>query len=311
MGQYKVPQNVEAEDKILGPFSMRQFIYVIIGVGYGFLMFAIFRKFIVGFVLLGVPPMLFMFLLGLGRRDDQSFEKYFIAVVSYYISPRVRLWEKEPLFEVFKIEVPPPKPEELRRDPREVAGQLERLAAIVDTRGWAIKQSEIQEADEGMIVNMQDRIAGETLEVAPALSAPVEVTAADDILATTDSEANNNLTVLMENSAKSVREEALAMMRKRAAATRPKLPVANAAILNAKKAALQPQSVPTTPQSSTSGMTAPISGDILKLATEGGDLSVAALAAQAAAAVQHNQELLEGQAVNIRNATITATPATS
>ena len=36
MGQYRVPQDVEAEDKILGPFSFRQFVYLMIGVGTGF-----------------------------------------------------------------------------------------------------------------------------------------------------------------------------------------------------------------------------------------------------------------------------------
>ena len=28
MAQYKVPQDVEAEDKLIGPFSFRQFIYL-------------------------------------------------------------------------------------------------------------------------------------------------------------------------------------------------------------------------------------------------------------------------------------------
>ena len=30
MAVYKVPQDVEAEDKLLGPFSFRQFIYLIV-----------------------------------------------------------------------------------------------------------------------------------------------------------------------------------------------------------------------------------------------------------------------------------------
>lgn len=39
MAVYKVPQDVEADDKLLGPFSFRQFIYLIIvamaiGIGY-------------------------------------------------------------------------------------------------------------------------------------------------------------------------------------------------------------------------------------------------------------------------------------
>ena len=34
MGQYKVPQNVEAEDKILGPLTFKQFIYALMGFGW-------------------------------------------------------------------------------------------------------------------------------------------------------------------------------------------------------------------------------------------------------------------------------------
>ena len=41
MGQYKVPQNVETEDKILGPLSVKQFIYVIIALMWAFLMWRI------------------------------------------------------------------------------------------------------------------------------------------------------------------------------------------------------------------------------------------------------------------------------
>ena len=33
MAQYKVPQDVEADDKLLGPFSFRQFIYLLIAGG--------------------------------------------------------------------------------------------------------------------------------------------------------------------------------------------------------------------------------------------------------------------------------------
>jgi hypothetical protein len=35
MAVYKVPQDVEAEDKLIGPFSFRQFIYLIIVAGAG------------------------------------------------------------------------------------------------------------------------------------------------------------------------------------------------------------------------------------------------------------------------------------
>ena len=33
MAVYKVPQDVEAEDKLLGPFSFKQFIFLIVAIG--------------------------------------------------------------------------------------------------------------------------------------------------------------------------------------------------------------------------------------------------------------------------------------
>ena len=33
MATYKVPQDVEAEDKLLGPFTFRQFIYLLVSAG--------------------------------------------------------------------------------------------------------------------------------------------------------------------------------------------------------------------------------------------------------------------------------------
>ena len=34
MAVYRVPQDVEAEDKLLGPFSFKQFVFLIIAVGF-------------------------------------------------------------------------------------------------------------------------------------------------------------------------------------------------------------------------------------------------------------------------------------
>ena len=50
MAVYKVPQNVEAEDKLLGPFSFRQFIYLVIsvvGIAIAWVMFSIFPPLVV------------------------------------------------------------------------------------------------------------------------------------------------------------------------------------------------------------------------------------------------------------------------
>ena len=284
MGTYKVPQNVESEDKILGPLSMKQFIYAIIGLGYGFVTFALFHNFIPLWIIVGVPPMLFMLALGLYQREDQPLETYVLAVAQYFVRPRIRLWHKEPIAEVFRIQPPPPKPQALVRDPTQVRSQLEQLAGVVDTRGWAAKQPEVQ--DQGVIdeapvpvIDLEGRIGAEALsepQVAPVIEAP-EITQEDDVL-DANSQAAQNIGVLIENSTKSIRAEAMEKMQH---PTAPK---------PAKKTA-------STAPKSTTAMTAPPSGDILKLAVEGGDLTVAQVAAQA----HKQQPITEGQTVRIRD----------
>lgn len=283
MGQYKVPQNVESEDKILGPLSLKQFIYAMIGVGWGLLTFAILGKVIVLWLIVGLPVTLALLALGLYQREDQPLETYLLAVFSFIGRPKVRLWEKEPVAEVFKLQPPPPKPEIAHRDPREVRGQLSKLANIVDTRGWSSKEASVQEPEEAPVIDLQGRLGAE--EIAPGttfVTEPTTVTAADDILDTQNNPNAQAVGTLIENTVKSVREEALIKMQQKAVAK----PSANSS-----------------PAPSVSAMTAAPTPDILKLATEGGDLSVAQIAAQA-----HKQQasLQEGQAVSIRNANTAA-----
>lgn len=278
MGTYKVPQNVEAEDKILGPLSLKQFIYALIGLGWGFLTFAILKSVIVLWVLIGVPPALFGLLLGLYQREDQSLETFVVAIVQYFVRPRFRVWEKEPIAEVFRLEPPPPKPEPVKRDPREVRSQLEQLADLVDTRGWSVKEPSLQEPEEAPVIDLKDRLAAETLAPDSTFVIP-EVNDNDDML-DDNSQKARNLNVLIENTVKSVREEALEKMARK---TPPKAQPATAAST-----------------ASISGSTSPQSGAILKLAAEGGDLTVSQIAAQARR--HYADALVEGQSVSLRNA---------
>jgi hypothetical protein len=174
----------------------------------------------------------------------------------------------------------------ITRDPREVRGQLGRLAQLVDTRGWSAKQPELQEPEEAPLVDLHGRIGGEQFEMAapaPGGPAPIEVTAQDDILDTQNNPNAANLNTLIENTVKNIRQEALHNMQHPAKApAKPKTPAGQ-------KGSAQP---------STSGMTAAPTPDILKLAAEGGDLTVAQIAAQAAK--RQGQSLAEGQTVSLR-----------
>ncbi len=165
MGQYKVPQDVEAEDKILGPYTLKQFIYSVIGVAYGFLTFRIFfGPTPVLFFIIGVPPTILLLMLGLYQRKDQPFEALFLALVAFWTKPRKRIWIKEPITEVFKIVQPPLKEDVTQQNPGEVRSQLEHVAQVIDGRGVQIEyDTEGNEVGERHLLDLEERLISPSL----------------------------------------------------------------------------------------------------------------------------------------------------
>ena len=140
MATYKVPQDVEADDKLIGPFSFRQFIYLIIVALAGVAAWGLSQLFI-GLVIIPLPIILFFGVLALPLRKDQPMEIYMAAMVSFYLKPRRRLWDPEGVESV--IEISAPKTVEVQRtkdlSQTEAAQRLSYLADIVDSGGWAIR----------------------------------------------------------------------------------------------------------------------------------------------------------------------------
>ena len=83
MAQYKVPQDVEADDKLIGPFSFRQFVYLLIAGGLIALAVALAQLFPL-LALIPVLPTLLFLVLALPLKKDQPMETYLAALVSYY-----------------------------------------------------------------------------------------------------------------------------------------------------------------------------------------------------------------------------------
>ncbi|MDO4219775.1 MAG: PrgI family protein [Candidatus Saccharibacteria bacterium] len=140
MAQYKVPQDVEADDKLLGPFSFRQFIYLLIAAALIAVAVLLFRVFPL-LVILPLPFVLFLLALALPLKKDQPMETYLSAVISYYMKPHNRIWEPGEPESTIVITAPKKTDEihlkDLNQD--EAMHRLSFLADIVDTEGYAIK----------------------------------------------------------------------------------------------------------------------------------------------------------------------------
>jgi len=265
MGQYKVPQNVEAEDKILGPLTFKKFIYFLLGFGWAALSFAIFRKIPALLIVVGAPPSLLLLLLAFYTRDGQDFEQYLLAVVQFFASSRRRVWNKNDAIETFHIQPTAHAAELTQRNPAEVRSELEKLANLIDSRGW-------NHAPEPEAALVRPATPHEERVVPPPVpQAPEE--APEDILDLQKSPLAQNLAELLRAAAEDVREEAMQQMTGKA----PRATEAAAAPI------------------STSGVTAAPANDILKLATQSDELTVSQIAAQAIRRVQ----LPNGQTVEI------------
>lgn len=140
MAQYKVPQDVEADDKLLGPFSFRQFVYLLIAGGLIALAVGLFQLFPL-LAIIPLPPVLLFVALALPLKKDQPMETYLVAIVSYYLKPRTRFWMPGQRESTIRITAPKKVEESRTRDitGEEATHRLSFLADIVDTGGYAIK----------------------------------------------------------------------------------------------------------------------------------------------------------------------------
>ena len=140
MAQYKVPQDVEADDKLIGPFSFRQFVYLLVAAGLIAVAVGLFQI----FPLLAIIPVPFILLLGalaLPLKKDQPMEAYLAALVSYFLKPRTRIWVPGQSNSIITVTAPKRGEEARTRDitGEEATNRLSFLAGIVDTKGYAIK----------------------------------------------------------------------------------------------------------------------------------------------------------------------------
>ena len=92
MSTYKVPQDVEADDKLIGPFSFRQFIYLGIVAMAGALAWALSNLFL-PLAIIPLPIILFFGAIALPLRKDQPMEIYMAAMLSFIMKPHQRKWD--------------------------------------------------------------------------------------------------------------------------------------------------------------------------------------------------------------------------
>jgi hypothetical protein len=90
--RFEVPQFIEIEDKIFGPFTWRQFIYLVGGVGFAAVLFLVANFFI--FLFIGIPIGGLGVLLAFYQVNNRPFSNYLESIVSYTRKSKLYLWKK-------------------------------------------------------------------------------------------------------------------------------------------------------------------------------------------------------------------------
>ena len=91
--RFQVPQFIEVEDKIFGPLTLKQFIYLAGGGATIFLLWIILPFLL--FVVFAIPVAIFSTALAFFKLHNQPFIKVVENAFGYYTGSKVYTWEKK------------------------------------------------------------------------------------------------------------------------------------------------------------------------------------------------------------------------
>lgn len=92
--KYQTPQFIDIEDKLFGPFTVKQFVYLAGGAGLSFLLYRFLPLFIAIFAIAPVAGLALA--LAFWKINGKPFVFVLESAVRYYFSEKLYLWRKVP-----------------------------------------------------------------------------------------------------------------------------------------------------------------------------------------------------------------------
>ena len=91
--KYQVPQFIEVEDKIIGPFTIKQFIYVVGGAGMSFIVYNYLPIYISLILIAIIAP--FSLALAFYKINNKPFIDFLESAFMFYTKQNLYIWKKE------------------------------------------------------------------------------------------------------------------------------------------------------------------------------------------------------------------------
>jgi hypothetical protein len=217
MSTYKVIQDIEAEDKLVGPLSLRQFIYALIASGGFYLCFLAIRKHVPYLMIVFFPIGGIAGFFAFPWKGDQPTEMWALAKIRYKIKPNRRIWDQSGIKHMVTVTAPKRVEKHytngLNQD--EVQGRLKALADTIDSRGWAVKNVDINQ--------MRHYDPNDPLGIQAESDRLVQSTSPQQVADKTDdadmldegTSVSQNLDAMLDQSSKHHREQLVAQIKAR------------------------------------------------------------------------------------------------
>jgi hypothetical protein len=219
MATYKVIQDIEAEDHILGPLSLRQFIYGLVAAFCLYMCFIGLTKHLWPMVAVFLPVAIFTGFFAFPFGKDQPTEVWALAKIRFLFKPRRRIWDQSGVKELVTITVPK-KLEKVYTNglsQNEVRSRLSALANTIDSRGWAVKNVNVNLYGQPSVLATMasDRLID--VNNIPQIVPDFDVQASDDMLDEQSNPVALQFDQMMVESAKSHRQQLINRMNSPAA----------------------------------------------------------------------------------------------
>jgi hypothetical protein len=220
MATYKVLQDIESEDKLLGTLTLRQFIYAAI---VALSLFIMFKLAAVNWLLIIplIPHTLLLSVLAAPIGKDQSPEIWLLARIRFMLKPQLRIWDQSGLKQLVTITVPKKVEQHLTNglSQIEVKSRLEALANTIDSRGWAVKNVNVNLfAQPSYVLNQVDSDRLIDPGTIPQQVPAYDPQAFEDVLDERTSPTAQHFDQLISTSQQAHRQQVVAQMKSAASA---------------------------------------------------------------------------------------------
>lgn len=93
MAKFQVPQFIETETKLIGPFTLKQFLWIGAGSALLFILYVLVKG--IWFFILAVPIAAFSIALAFVKINGVSLVNYILYALTYLVTPKRYLYTKE------------------------------------------------------------------------------------------------------------------------------------------------------------------------------------------------------------------------